>query len=86
MTEQLPVEKIAPNPRNPRERFGDEKIDQLATTIERQGLLNPVTVRPRPSYESPDGESEFESRCEYELVSGERRLRAVQRLGGRPLR
>lgn len=90
MTEQLPVETIVPNPRNPRELVGEAEIAQLAQTIERQGLLNPVIVRPHPSSESPDGESssessesesESESTYEYELVSGERRLRAVQQLG-----
>lgn len=89
MTEQLPVETIAPNPRNPREVFGEAGLDQLAQTIERQGLLNPVVVRPHPSSESEadgespddDSESASDSEFEYEMVTGERRLRAVQRLG-----
>lgn len=78
MTEQLPVAAIAPNPRNPREVFAEAGLDQLAQTIKRQGLLNPVVVRPRPS---SDSDAEPDAEYEYELISGERRLRAVQRLG-----
>lgn len=65
-TQQVPVEKIVPNPRNPRENFSDEKIDELAESIDEKGLLQAVLVRP-----VGDG---------FELVHGERRLRAVESL------
>jgi len=64
---RLRVERIDPNPRNPRENFAEEKIRELAESIDAKGLLQPVLVRPR-------GER-------YELVHGERRLRAVESLG-----
>jgi ParB family chromosome partitioning protein len=65
-TQQVAVEKIVPNPRNPRENFNDEKIDELAESIDEKGLLQAVLVRP-----VGDG---------FELVHGERRLRAVESL------
>lgn len=64
---RLPVDLVDPNPRNPREHFDEEKINELADSINSKGLLQPVLVRPR-------GER-------YELVHGERRLRAVKSLG-----
>lgn len=71
MTE-IPVAEISPNPRNPRERFDEGRIEELADSINEQGLLNPVLVRPRD-----DG---------YELVHGERRVRATEKLGGEKIR
>jgi len=64
---QIPLDNISPTPRNPREHVEPSKIEDLAESIDEQGLLQPVLVRP-----VGDG---------YELVHGERRLRAVERLG-----
>jgi ParB family chromosome partitioning protein len=64
-TTEIPLDDIRPNPNNPRE--GLQGIDELADSIAQQGLLQPVLVR-------PDAD-------EYELVHGERRLRAVESLG-----
>lgn len=64
---RLRVDRIDPNPRNPRENFEEEQIRELAESIDAKGLLQPVLVRPQ-------GER-------YELVHGERRLRAVESLG-----
>jgi len=64
---RLHVDHIDPNPRNPRQNFHEEQIRELAESIDAKGLLQPVLVRPR-------GER-------YELVHGERRLRAVKSLG-----
>jgi ParB family chromosome partitioning protein len=64
---RLRVGRIDPNPRNPRENFEEEQIRELAESIDAKGLLQPVLVRPQ-------GER-------YELVHGERRLRAVESLG-----
>ncbi len=58
---------IIPNPNQPRRVFDDAKIDELAKSIDASGMLQPLVVRM-----SPNG---------YELIAGERRLRAVQRLG-----
>jgi ParB family transcriptional regulator, chromosome partitioning protein len=63
----LPVGAIRPNPFQPRRAFDETALGELAASIEASGLLQPVVVRPR------DGG--------YELIAGERRWRAVQRLG-----
>ncbi|CAM3588726.1 nucleoid occlusion protein [Brevibacillus invocatus] len=64
---QIPVEDIVPNPYQPRTVFDDEKIDELCQTIRTHGLIQPIVVRVR------DGR--------YELIAGERRLRATKKLG-----
>lgn len=58
---------IAPNPNQPRREFSPESIDELAESIRRYGLLSPIMVRRR----STGG---------YELIAGERRLRALRLL------
>jgi ParB family chromosome partitioning protein len=65
---QLAVESIHPNPRQPRRRFEPEAGSGLARSIEAQGMLQPVVVRPRR-----DGG--------YELIAGERRWRAAKEAG-----
>jgi ParB family chromosome partitioning protein len=64
---ELPVTQVRPNPFQPRTRFDEGALAELTASIEASGLLQPVVVRPR------DGG--------YELIAGERRWRAVQRLG-----
>ncbi len=66
----LPVRKIVPNPFQPRRDFGKEELVDLSRSIRDNGLLQPIVVRPAPSV---DGDR-------YELVAGERRLRAVHGL------
>jgi ParB family chromosome partitioning protein len=66
--EELPVEMIVPNPRQPRQVFDDDSLAELAASIEAVGLLQPVVVRPAP-------------RGQYELIMGERRWRACQVAG-----
>lgn len=63
-----PIEAIAPNPRNPRCSVDDEALDDLAKSIDRHGVVQPVLVRPA-------GERR------YEIVAGERRWRAARRAG-----
>lgn len=65
---QLPVDAIHPNPRQPRRRFEPEATTGLASSIARQGLLQPVVVRPRQA-------------GGYELIAGERRWRAAREAG-----
>ncbi|HKL12391.1 MAG TPA: ParB/RepB/Spo0J family partition protein [Halanaerobiales bacterium] len=62
------IEKIKPNPYQPRNRFTEESLEELANSIEKKGVLQPVTVR----------EIQYEN---FELVTGERRWRAAQRAG-----
>ena len=66
---RLPVRVIAPNPFQPRRTFKPEELDDLARSIKANGLLQPITVRRTASGRS------------YELVAGERRLRAARQLG-----
>ena len=63
----LPVDSIRPNPDQPRRTFGREELQELTLSIAQVGLIQPLTVRP--------------AREGYELISGERRLRACQLLG-----
>jgi ParB family transcriptional regulator, chromosome partitioning protein len=70
---QLPVVRIAPNPFQPRVQFTDDQLMELAESIRENGLLQPLVVRPATA-SSPEG-------AEWELVAGERRWRAVRRLG-----
>ena len=65
---QIRVEEIAPNARQPRRRFEPEATAGLAESIRRQGLLQPVIVRPRAA-------------GGYELIAGERRWRAAKEAG-----
>jgi ParB family chromosome partitioning protein len=66
----VPIEFVAPNPRNPRRHFGDAELTDLAQSIREHGVVQPVVVRPAP------GEA-----GRYEIIAGERRWRAAQRAG-----
>jgi ParB family chromosome partitioning protein len=65
---EVPVNSIVPNPRQPRQAFEEEALDELKLSIEEVGFLQPIVVR-----EVSEG---F-----YEIVMGERRWRAAQSLG-----
>jgi len=66
----VPVSAIVPNPFQPRREFSEEELADLTSSIRENGLLQPIVVRPTPG---EDGG--------WELVAGERRWRAVTRLG-----
>lgn len=66
----LPLAHIRPNPFQPRKEFPPEELEDLASSIRENGLLQPLMVRPAPG-----------GRDRWELVAGERRLRAVTLLG-----
>jgi ParB family transcriptional regulator, chromosome partitioning protein len=66
--EELPVDVIVPNPRQPRQVFDDDTLAELAASIDAVGLLQPVVVR-----RTMHGQ--------YELIMGERRWRACQLAG-----
>src|SRR5215207_2737249 len=61
----VPVELIAPNPRQPRHAFGEDALVALADSLRERGVLQPVLVRPVAG-------------GTYELVAGERRWRAAK--------
>ena len=66
---ELPLDRITPNPLQPRQHFDEEAMAELVTSIREVGLLQPVVVREiEPDDEGP----------RYELVMGERRWRAAQ--------
>jgi len=65
-TRTLPVERMAPGPFQPRRRFGEDELNELAESIREQGLLQPILVR-----RDPDSEN-------YQIIAGERRWRAAQ--------
>jgi len=62
--EQLPLDRIDPNPRQPRGAFDEEPLHDLTASIEAVGVLQPIVVR-------PSGER-------YQIVMGERRVRAAR--------
>lgn len=65
---QLPVGSVTPNPFQPRRNFDEAALGELMRSIRRSGLMQPILVRPH-------------EHGRYELIVGERRWRAVQRLG-----
>lgn len=67
---RLDLGHIVPNPLQPRRTFTDGELAELAASIEENGLLQPLVVRPSPSTEG-----------RFELVAGERRFRALKRIG-----
>ena len=64
---EIPVDSVDPNPEQPRRRFDDAALGQLARSLQRHGVLQPVVVR--------------EAGDRYELVVGERRWRAARQAG-----
>ncbi len=68
---KIAVASIAPNPFQPRREFSEEELEELSSSIRENGLLQPIAVRPAP----PGGAAA------WELIAGERRWRAVMRLG-----
>ncbi|WP_028543638.1 nucleoid occlusion protein [Paenibacillus taiwanensis] len=64
---QLPVDEIVMSPYQPRTVFDDDRIEELAQTIKTHGVIQPIVVRQRNG--------------KYEIIAGERRYRAVMKLG-----
>lgn len=63
----VPVNDIVPSPYQPRTIFDDERIEELCQTIKTHGVIQPIVIRVRNN--------------QFELIAGERRLRAVKKLG-----
>ncbi|MEP7027511.1 MAG: ParB/RepB/Spo0J family partition protein [Candidatus Eisenbacteria bacterium] len=65
--QEIALERIVPNPKQPRIEFDEDALGELAESIRSQGVLQPVLVRPAGDH--------------YQLIAGERRFRASQRIG-----
>ena len=70
------VDRIDPNPFQPRKEFSDDKLKDLSQSIRRYGVLQPLVVTKK---EAMDGDGAMSAR--YELIAGERRLRASKIAG-----
>src|SRR5256885_9406839 len=68
---QLPVAQVHPNPYQPRQHFDTERLQELASSLKAQGLLQPIVVR--------------RQRHGFELIAGERPWRAAQMAGLEPI-
>ena len=66
---RVPIDRINPNPDQPRRRFTQTALDELAASIREKGVIQPLIVRPDPN--RPDA---------YQIVAGERRWRAAQQV------
>lgn len=64
----VPVEHIRKNPHQPRKEFDEERLEELGASIKKHGLIQPITVR-------------YIGEKRFELISGERRLRAAKLVG-----
>jgi len=67
---RVPIELIRPGAFQPRRRFGEAELDALAQSIREKGIIQPLLVRPLAGEEAA-----------FELIAGERRWRAAQRVG-----
>lgn len=66
----VPIERIRPNPAQPRRDFDERELEELAASIREKGVIQPLILRPHPV--EPET---------WEIVAGERRWRAAQRAG-----
>lgn len=71
---ELDIDRLVPNPRQPRTVIDDLKLEELTQSIRANGVIQPVVVR-RAAHKTPSGSDQFE------IIAGERRWRAAQRAG-----
>jgi ParB family transcriptional regulator, chromosome partitioning protein len=69
--EMIPIDSISPNPMQPRRRFNEESLEELAASLKEHGLIQPIIVRP--------------SGTGYEILVGERRWRAARLAGAKSI-
>jgi ParB family transcriptional regulator, chromosome partitioning protein len=72
---EIPLDRITPNPKQPRQVFDEDEMAELVHSIKEIGVLQPVVVRPVP------GGSATGPEARYELIMGERRWRASEQAG-----
>ena len=63
----MPIDKIEPNPDQPRNQFDEDTLQELADSIKQYGMLQPILVTPKDDF--------------YEIIAGERRWRAAKQAG-----
>ena len=64
---EVDIDRVRPNPRQPREHFGEEALESMAASLRDRGRLQPLLVR--------------REGADFQLIAGERRWRAAQRAG-----
>lgn len=67
-TDEVPIESVSPNPDQPRTNFKKEELEELSSSIEKDGLLQPILVRPVAGNK-------------YQIIAGERRWQACKLVG-----
>lgn len=82
---EISLDQIVPNTRQPRQVFDEDDLNELAASIREVGVLQPIVVRRIPLNEQPSetlkGFLEEKPEARYELIMGERRLRASELAG-----
>lgn len=79
--QNIPIGEVYPSPMNPRKTFEEDALKELADNIRQQGLIQPITVRPRVTDTLEAGINEIVTITDgYEIVCGERRYRALSAL------
>ena len=77
---EIPLEKICSNPRNPRKHYDEKKMKELTASIEKNGVIEPIILRPAGLRKGAKGKVK-DALVEYEVVAGERRYRAAAAAG-----
>ena len=78
ISEELPLSAIFPSSTNPRKRFNEADLQELAESIKQHGIMQPILVRPTNAQEVANNTAMY---FEYEIVAGERRYRASKLAG-----
>lgn len=78
---KVPISSIKPNPLQPRKYFDKEDIARLAESIKQVGVLSPLIIRRRDNGAIFSIAGEVQSPEQYELIAGERRLKAAKKAG-----
>ena len=74
--EEVPAESVVPNPKQPRTIFDEKDLEQLSGSIQQVGVLEPIVVR-----EISEDDPRYQDGARFELIMGERRLRASKLAG-----
>ena len=72
---EIDLDRLTPNPQQPRSVFDEASLDELAQSIRRNGVIQPILARRARTQSGAPGDVRFE------IIAGERRWRAAQRAG-----